>query len=78
MGRILFALALLTTPALADEQPLPPTPVEQERIAVQAWGKAHPDCLEWSDACVVCTQGACSTPGIACTPRETVCRLGVR
>jgi hypothetical protein len=34
-------------------------------------------CLEWTDACVVCTrtpQGhACSTPGIACEPAPPRC-----
>jgi hypothetical protein len=75
MMRILFALALLSTAAVADEQAPPPqTPVEQERVAVQAWGKAHPACREWSDSCVVCTQDGCSTPGIACTPTQTACR----
>jgi hypothetical protein len=37
----------------------------------------QPTCAEWTDGCVVCQrteQGpACSTPGIACVPREQQC-----
>ncbi len=54
--------------------PAPPAGVEAERKSVQAWGRANPDCAEWSDACVACTKEGCSTPGIACAPQETVCR----
>ncbi len=55
----------------ADEQ----APDRQaETVAVQAWGRVHSECAEWSDGCVVCTREGCSTPGIACTPRETSCR----
>jgi hypothetical protein len=37
----------------------------------------EPTCAEWTDGCIVCQhtdQGpACSTPGIACVPRERQC-----
>jgi len=74
MRPIFLALALVSGAAVAEEQTSPPTSAEQERVAVQAWGKAHPACREWSDSCVVCTQDGCSTPGIACTPTQTACR----
>jgi hypothetical protein len=39
--------------------------------------EGEPTCAEWSDGCIVCqrtSQGiACSTPGIACMPRERQC-----
>lgn len=38
-----------------------------------------PTCLEWTDACIVCTRGDhgphCSTPGIACEREAPKCRL---
>ena len=69
---------MLAFAAVADPSaPLLSGP-EAETIAVQAFGVAHPDCAEWSDACVVCRRAdpapACSTPGIACLPEPTVCR----
>lgn len=73
-----FAIALLlivaSAPARADDAGKPPADARVEQQAVQAWGRDNPDCAEWSDACVVCTKAACSTPGIACTPTETACR----
>jgi hypothetical protein len=39
----------------------------------------NPACHEWNDGCATCRRDAagavhCSTPGIACQPREVVCR----
>ena len=75
-----FAVALVAAVAgsavLAGE-PSAPTPPTEEEI-VQAWGKTHPDCAEWTDACLVCRRDgeifACSTPGPACLPEPVVCR----
>jgi len=61
----LILLSCLATPALAETPP------------VQAFGAAHPDCLDWTDGCTICTQKRCSTPGIACTPHEPVCEAQV-
>ncbi len=50
-----------------------------EDPGVRAYGAQHPDCLEWSDGCVICRQSeassapACSTAGIACQIREISC-----
>ena len=85
MMRIFLAAFLAFVPVLAradDAAPpvAPPPPIDlpaeiqAEQKSVQAWGRDNPDCAEWSDACVVCTKAACSTPGIACTPKETACR----
>jgi len=49
------------------------TPAWAETPAVQAFGAAHPECVDWTDGCTICTQKRCSTPGIACTPHEPVC-----
>lgn len=66
------------TPAISDDAPAR----QQERIAVQAWGAANPDCAEWTDLCTVCARVpegiACSTPGVACLPQPVVCRRSVR
>ena len=85
MIRILFAAFLAIAPTLVaaeDATPSAPAPppidlpvdIQAEQKSVQAWGRANPDCAEWSDACVVCTKEGCSTPGIACVPKETACR----
>ena len=84
MIRIALALLLASAPlsAAADDAsqtpPTAPSDRTQQTIAVQAWGKANGACAEWSDGCVVCTQDGCSTPGVACTPRETQCRRSDR
>jgi hypothetical protein len=70
-----FALALflvLGTVGLAHLLPAatstPSTPAAFE---------GEPTCAEWTDGCIVCPRGdggvACSTPGIACVPRERQC-----
>jgi len=74
MIRTAFAFLLLATPAFADEPPPPRAAPKDELVTVQSFGRAHPDCVEWSDACIVCTRAGCSTPGIACTPTPPVCR----
>ena len=75
LEHIMLSLCLVAAPAvgLADET-APPPQAQIEHNAVQAWGRYHADCAEWSDGCVACTKEGCSTPGIACTPQEIVCR----
>ena len=74
MIRLVLALCVLTAPALADEATTPKILPDKETVSVQAWGAVHPDCVEWTDSCIVCTKAGCSTPGIACTPVEPMCR----
>ncbi|MCW2273589.1 hypothetical protein GJ654_04890 [Rhodoblastus acidophilus] len=66
---VVLALLLATSPAWADA----PTPPPADLRPMQRYGADHPDCLGWTNGCTICTPKACSTPGIACTPRETVC-----
>ena len=82
MIRIVVAILVASAPvfAAADET-RPNAPPAQpaldaaaETAAVQGWGGKNPACAEWSDGCVVCTKAGCSTPGVACTPREIACR----
>ena len=68
---VLLAFCLAAAPSLADAPKIEPSPAEQR--AVQKFGVDHPDCIDWTDGCIICTQKRCSTPGIACTPREPVC-----
>ena len=60
------ALAHLLPRATSPGPPSAPASFEDERT-----------CAEWTDGCIVCqrTDGgvACSTPGIACVPRERQC-----
>ena len=72
-----FALALLLvvgTVALAHWLPAA-TPASPP--STPAAFEGEPTCAEWSDGCIVCqrtNQGlACSTPGIACVPRDRQC-----
>ena len=82
---IVFALALALGPAaFAGEaapsaSPAEPTPTlnPEEQATMQSFAAAHPQCVEWSDGCAVCKRALsvnCSTPGIACEPREIVCK----
>ncbi|HXY57622.1 MAG TPA: hypothetical protein VEH76_03485 [Methylocystis sp.] len=76
MRMLAASLALLAPPALAQTlEPPPPRPVMRP---VAAFGADNPQCLEWTDGCVVCKRldaatAACSTPGVACLPKETSC-----
>lgn len=81
-----FLLALsLTLPAIAAAQTA--TPAENKGaldkipsdVSVLAYGATHPDCLEWTDSCRTCLRSpdgrlGCSTPGIACQPKDIVCK----
>jgi len=75
--------------ARADEAKLPPMPrpleelattkvvVPPEQASMEAWGRAHPDCVEWTDNCQVCVAGdkpGCSTVGTACVRTAPACR----
>lgn len=73
--------------ARADESQLPPMPKPLDEMAatravpadpsMEAWGKAHPDCLEWTDACQVCVAGdkpGCSVVSTACVRVAPSCR----
>jgi hypothetical protein len=63
LGTVALAYVL---PAAAPGVPSTPASFERE-----------PTCAEWTDGCIVCQRGergpACSTPGIACVPRERQC-----
>lgn len=78
----------LAATARADEATLPPMPKPLEDLAtskdaippgqasMEAWGKAHGDCLEWSDGCQVCVGGdkpGCSTVATACVRAAPQC-----
>jgi hypothetical protein len=81
MMKILSCLLLMSAAALADEPRAPPMPAAESTPAtVFSFGKENPDCVEWTNACQICTRSAagemqCSTPGIACTPGVPVCRV---
>lgn len=68
------ASARADAPTADAPSPAPADALKTEEVAVQAWGEKHPECRQWSDGCVACTAEGCSTPGIACTPREIACR----
>ncbi len=67
---------------LADEPPTPqPPPSATEAtpsVDVHRYGDADATCREWGNGCQICLRQddgaiACSTPGIACLPKPTVC-----
>ena len=62
----------------AAAQTATPTKVPSD-VSVLAYGAAHPECLEWTDSCRTCLRSpdgrvGCSTPGIACQPKDIVCK----
>jgi hypothetical protein len=70
---LLIALAAATS-ARGDEAPSMPT---QEQSSLQGFAAAHLECREWDDGCATCQRDSaihCSTPGIACQPREIACK----
>jgi hypothetical protein len=75
----LLALALsLTLPAITTTADGQASPVPSD-VSVLAYGAAHPECLEWTDGCRICLRSpdgrvGCSTPGIACQPKEIECK----
>jgi len=81
MMKILSCLLLMSAAAFADEPRSRAMPAPEGTPAtVFSFGKENPDCMEWTNACQICTRSAagetnCSTPGIACTPGVPVCRV---
>jgi len=75
---LVLSLLALAPPAGANGPEPQPKPADPEIVAVLAYGASHPECLGWTDGCVICARGEgaihCSTPGIACQPGETVCK----
>ena len=73
LGLILLLVIVLGTVALAHFLPAAPSGIPSTPASFDG----EPTCAEWSDGCVICqrtNQGiACSTPGIACVPRERQC-----
>jgi hypothetical protein len=81
---LLAAALLCPTAGLGQDaaQPAPaqprPEPSETAPDDAFAFGRANPDCREWTNTCQACVRddkGAaqCSTPGIACQPSPSVC-----
>jgi len=79
LTRLALILTLCATPALADEPHAPKMPKPAREPHVSTFGKQNAACLEWTNACQVCTRTEakaethCSTAGIACTPTKVTC-----
>ena len=59
-------------------EPVSP-PAKPAGVSVLSWGADNALCAEWTNSCVVCQRNevgvsACSTPGIACQPKDIICR----
>ncbi|MBL1258562.1 hypothetical protein [Methylocystis sp. Sn-Cys] len=76
--RLVALLTVFIIPvAVAQTSPAAPdaaAPSHASQKPVPAFGDDHPECGEWSDGCIVCTRDGCSLPGIACVPKDPVCR----
>ena len=71
----LLAATLAAPPSLATRLSI----LESDLPAAQSWAQKNVNCLEWGDSCFVCKRGEdgkaqCSTPGIACTSNEIICK----
>lgn len=74
---VLSCFIVLVASLGAEEKQAPPMS-EKPDASMEAYGVAHPECLEWTNACRICARHendvACSTPGIACLPKEIFCQ----
>jgi hypothetical protein len=65
-------------PAAGLVSPPADEPIAREELSLETFGAKNPTCLEWNDGCETCRKDSggvhCSTPGIACQPKEAVCR----
>lgn len=69
---------LVSSAALADSFGTPPVRLGP-KVSIQGYGKQNPDCLAWTNGCVLCVSDGdrgsqCSTPGIACQPHGLTCK----
>jgi len=76
---MLLALGMVASAQADAPKATPMPPPEAPRQTIYSFAGENPDCAEWTNACQTCTRddkGApvCSTPGIACTPGQIVCR----
>jgi hypothetical protein len=72
---ITLVLSVMAGAASAQDATPPATP---EAATLQDFGAKNASCVEWNDGCATCLRDAaglahCSTPGIACQPREIAC-----
>ncbi len=81
-----LCLGVLTTcvvagTALAQSPASPANPsAPAKNDTVHGYAQTAPDCLAWSDGCVICARDEksaphCSTPGIACIPVAVSCKV---
>ena len=82
MIRALAIAILCLAPAFAAFEedappPAPGAPLAQPEVTVNNFAVSHPQCRAWNNGCTLCQQAekasVCSTPGIACTPKDIVC-----
>lgn len=79
MTALVLGVLAFGSSARADLSKAPPVH-ENPHVSIQAYGKQNPDCLNWTNGCVLCTTDAsgasqCSTPGIACQPHGLNCKV---
>ena len=53
--------------------------LDTEPAAALSYAAKNPNCVEWTDACVICKRGdgdkaACSTAAIACVSGDIMCK----
>jgi hypothetical protein len=75
---LLAAAVLVASPVLADSFKAPALK-QGSPVSIQGYGSQNTSCLEWTNGCVLCSNGAdgharCSTPGIACQPAGITCK----
>ena len=64
-------------PAAGLVSPPADEPIAREELSLETFGAKNSTCLEWNDGYETCRRDSaddCSTPGIACQPKEAVCR----
>jgi hypothetical protein len=80
LARSLAALVVACASTARADEPTAAALPNAPAAIVHAYGEYSADCLEWTDSCTICrrtenSETACSTPGIACQPREIACSV---
>lgn len=79
LGLALGASLLAATVAAPTGPGMALRALDTEPAAAVSYAAKNPNCVEWTDTCIICKRGdggkaACSTAAIACVSGDMVCK----